>query len=138
MFFVVAHFQKRFFFRGVFFSHCFLSPPSRASRVSGPAVRNRTCGPESRIFNGNGFSGNGLREVRQLFTAEWKFRPPNTRAPAPLTDWNQMKKRELEFLDVCFLKKRRTNENPRTRQGQPKNCNLTYGQMPAPLIGVSL
>jgi len=25
-----------------------------------------------------------------------------------------------------------------TRQGQPKNCNLTYGQMPAPLIGVSL
>jgi len=25
-----------------------------------------------------------------------------------------------------------------TRQGQSKNCNLTYGQMPAPLIGVSV
>jgi len=25
-----------------------------------------------------------------------------TRAPAPLPDWNQMKKRELEFLDVSF------------------------------------
>jgi len=27
---------------------------------------------------------------------------------------------------------------PRTMQGQPIGCNLTYGQMPAPLIGVSL
>ena len=26
----------------------------------------------------------------------------------------------------------------RTRQGQPIGLNLTYGQMPAPLIGVSL
>jgi len=25
-----------------------------------------------------------------------------------------------------------------TRQGQPIGCNLTYGQLPAPLIGVSL
>jgi len=27
---------------------------------------------------------------------------------------------------------------PRTRQGQPMTFNLTYGQMPAPLIGISL
>jgi len=26
----------------------------------------------------------------------------------------------------------------RTKQGQPIGCNLTYGQMPAPLIGASL
>ena len=49
-----------------------------------------------------------------------------------------MKKRELEFLDVSFPEKCRTNEKStkikRTRQGQPIGFNLTYGQMPAPLI----
>ncbi len=46
--------------------------------------------------------------------------PGHTRAPAPPTDWNSMKKRELEFLDVSFPKSVAPMRSPqKSHVGQP-------------------
>ena len=66
------------------------------------------------------------------------------REPGCVSSFSQRQKAEANFVFERVLREAASEHlidhacNKATRQGQPKECNLTYGQMPTPLIGVSL